>query len=159
MAIHHHVCKQVGPIRRRPRRGPGHRQSRRGLRSCIAHADSCSEGQHHGEGTVEPGQNLLPLQAQRSFQTPVQSPCNGLEEESEREETRVNEHKSDDRTTPSDGRSGLQIQMLALKENMDSDSIIRDARRVLTGTSMNHMTELFGTTVCRTSTQAGSTVM
>ena len=46
-ATHHHFCDQVGPVRRTPRRGPGHRQSQSGQGGCTAHADRCSDTQLH----------------------------------------------------------------------------------------------------------------
>ena len=53
------------------------------------------EAQHHGEGTVEPGQHVPLLPAQRSCHTLMQSRCK--EEESECEETHVHEQRSGDR--------------------------------------------------------------
>ena len=87
-AIHHHVCEQVGPVRKRSRRGSGHRQSQSG---CGTRADRCSarqlrrgravlalEKQSHGKGTLEGGQNVLQLPARGSCQTPFASRARDL---------------------------------------------------------------------------------
>ena len=104
---------------------------------------------------------MLHSQAQRACQTLMQSPCKRLEEEGDINtgavvfegisNTSSSSHRYVFAATKRWKRlvvvmpfNVMQNQVLALQDKVDSDSIMRDPEKVLTGTGMNHRIEHFG---------------